>query len=100
MVTPYLVPGPRNGVAPNDIYVRRFWVAAIGPAAVADLLRLVAAARRNRSIPCPIHLAVLLSEGLATRVGASIGVPETIPRLDLANRRRLAPALRRELAEG
>ncbi|MFV1963285.1 MAG: hypothetical protein ACC658_15815, partial [Acidimicrobiia bacterium] len=29
---------------PSDPYVRRFWVAAIGPSAVAELLRLVRAA--------------------------------------------------------
>ncbi len=97
-VRPFLVPGPVDGVAPDDEYVRRYWVAAIGASAVADLLRLVAAAKHRREVRRPIHLPVLLSEGLAISAGRSVLVSDPIPRLGVRARRRIPGALRLELA--
>ena len=94
---PVLVPGPSDGVRPDDEYVRRYWVAVVGPTAVADLLRLIAAARHRNALPRPTHLSTLLVEGLAWTVGGRIIVPTTIPRIGPRSRRRLPPALRREL---
>lgn len=80
-------------------YVRRFWTAALGPGAVADLLRLAAAARRGRSLRRPEHLPVLVAAGL---VGAADRrrpvVMLTVPRVPAPLLRRMPPALVREHA--
>ena len=94
---PVLIPGPCDGVAPDDEYVRRYWVAVVGPTAVADLLRLIAAARRREALPRPTHLSTLLAEGLAWSVCGRIIVPTTIPRIGARSLRRLPLPLRREL---
>jgi hypothetical protein len=44
--------------------VRRFWTAVVGPSAVADLLRLIAAADMTTSIPLPRRTPLLLTAGL------------------------------------
>ncbi|HHC07652.1 MAG TPA: hypothetical protein ENK55_02915 [Actinobacteria bacterium] len=98
VVTPVLLPDPRPGYRLDDPYVRRFWVAALGPGAVADLLRLAAAARRGRSLLRPVHLPLLLEHDLARRIGGRIGVRPTVPPLAEHHLRRLHPALRREHA--
>ncbi|HZD22439.1 MAG TPA: hypothetical protein VE569_03430 [Acidimicrobiia bacterium] len=41
------------GVEPSDPYVRRFWVAALGPGAVAELLRLISAAGKGEEVRLP-----------------------------------------------
>ena len=79
-------------------YVRRFWTAVIGPGAVADLLRLAVAARRDRSLPRPIYLPVLIRENLARQDAGTVYVRPTVPPLAADQVRRLAPALRREHA--
>ena len=79
-------------------YVRRFWTAVIGPGAVADLLRLAVAARRDRSLPKPIYLPVLIRENLARQDAGTVYVRPTVPPLAADQVRRLAPALRREHA--
>ncbi len=89
-----------HGYQPTDPYIRRYWVAAIGPGAVADLLRLAAAAQRGRSLPVPTHLDVLLREGLVARMGDVIGIPTTFPQLPLRLRGRLPPRLVGELVAG
>ena len=94
--TPTPLPGG-DGFRPTDPYVRRYWVAAIGPGAVADLLRLAAAAQSGRSLPMPIHLPVLLREGLVRRSGDTVGVAVTIPPLPRTLAERLPTRLRREL---
>ena len=88
MVTVRRVPGPADGVDPSDAYVRRFWVAALGPAAVTDLLRLSAAARRDLAIPLPLSLPVLLSEGLVAWLDGQLAVPHPLPRVPNARLRR------------
>jgi len=95
-IRPRLAAGEFPGHAPDDPGVRRFWTAIVGPGAVADLLRLTAAARTGRQIRRPVHLPVLLREGLAHRNGADILVFAEIPPLAAVHRRRLRPALRVE----
>jgi len=82
------------GYPVDDPYLR-FWIAVIGPGAAADLLRLATAARRGRSLLRPVHLAVLVHEGLVRAVGTRVEVRTTIPPLDVDQVRRLAPHLRR-----
>jgi hypothetical protein len=72
-------------------------VAAIGPSAVADLLRLAVAARRGRALPRPLHLPTLARHDLVrTERGGRILVRSTIPPLPATHARRLPPALREE----
>jgi hypothetical protein len=96
-VRPAIVP-IENGFQPEDAYVRRYWVASIGPGAVEDLLRLVTAGRRNLEIAEPLFLSTLLTEGLAAVHGDQILVPDPIPGLGQWARGRLAPGLRAEHA--
>jgi len=84
------------GHAPADPAVRRFWTAVIGPGAVADLLRLIAAAHGQRRLREPIHLALLAAEGLVVRDGDLVLVRPRIPFLTDRHRRRLRPNLRAE----
>ena len=98
---PYVHPrlAPVNGHpghAPDDPIVRRYWSALVGPGAVADLLRLTAAARQGRRLRRPLHLSSLLREGLVHRDGQGIVVPQHVPRLDEGQQRRLHPSLRAE----
>ncbi|MCB2223054.1 MAG: hypothetical protein KQH83_02675 [Actinobacteria bacterium] len=95
-IRPRLLHTGRAGHAPDDPAVRRFWVALVGPGAVADLLRLTAAARTGRQIRRPVHLAVLLREGLAEREGDDILVHPRVPTLLPCHLRRLRPSLRAE----
>ena len=96
-IHPRLTPadGP-TGHAPDDPMVRRYWSALVGPGAVADLLRLTAAARRGRRLRRPLHLSSLLREGLVHRDGEAILVPDRIALLDDGQQRRLHPSLRAE----
>lgn len=95
LVSPLLAPGGA-GIDPTDAYVRRFWVATIGAAAVADLLRLGAAARAGRALPLPLHLHVLLAVGLARVESGRLIVPERIPAVPNHLCRRMPPWLRLE----
>ena len=83
------------GFAMTHAYVRQFWVAAIGPGAVADLLRLAAAAQSGRSLRKPIHLPSLLTEGLVSHAGGTLYVPKSIPRVPPRLVKSMPPALRR-----
>ena len=82
----------------TDAYVRRFWTAVIGPGAVADLLRLAAAAERGRSLLRPVHLATLLQHGLIAEVGGRIVVAPVVPSLPRSLVSCLPAGLRREHA--
>lgn len=86
------------GYSPAHAYPRRYWTAIIGAAAVADLLRLTAAALRRGVIPRPIHLDVLAREGLVRAEAGVLWVRPTIPPLSAIHARRLPPALRLEHA--
>lgn len=95
-----LTPRPMHighGYLTTSRYVRRYWVAAIGPGAVADLLRLAAAAHSGRSLPRPERLTSLLRNGLVVRDGDEIAVPDRVPPLPARLVRRLPTNLRREL---
>ena len=89
-------PGLAEGHHPTDAAVRRYWTALLGPGAVADLLRLVAAAGKGRRIREPLHLAVLAAEGLVHRAPGLVLVAPLIPHLDETHIARLRPALRAE----
>jgi len=95
-IRPRLLHTGRQGHAPEDPIVRRFWTALVGPGAVADLLRLTAAAHSGRTIRRPVHLPVLLREGLIERAGDEILVHPRIPTMAPSHLRRLRPGLRSE----
>jgi hypothetical protein len=76
--------------------VRRFWTAIVGPGAVADLLRLIAATRSGRRLREPLHLGTLAAEGLIEREGQIVLVRPRVPYLGASQLRRLRPALRAE----
>ena len=98
-VRPWITPRPTKatgpGFAPHSPYVRRFWTAAIGPTAVADLLRLIAAAGTATPIPLPRRTPLLLTTGLIERDGDVLLVPDWIPVLPEHIVRRLPPRLKR-----
>ncbi|MFQ5553975.1 MAG: hypothetical protein ACE5GC_01230 [Acidimicrobiia bacterium] len=90
-------PGAGARFAVTHPYVRRFWTAAIGPGAVADLLRLATAAQRGRSLRRPVHLGRLMTLGLVAAPGGRLLVSTTIPPLPVAlAARRLTPDLARQ----
>jgi hypothetical protein len=95
-ILPRLTSAADPGHPPDDPAVRRFWTAVVGPGAVADLLRLTAAAHAGRRIRRPVHLPLLLREGLAHRRGPTIMVHPNVPALAPTHRLRLSPALRVE----
>ncbi|MDK1019034.1 MAG: hypothetical protein QGD89_06505 [Actinomycetota bacterium] len=99
-IAPRIETGTSEGVAATHAYVRRYWIPIIGPGAVADLLRLTAAAQSGRSLPEPIHLSSLLRLGLARRDRDTVVVPSTVRPLDRTLVRRLPPSLRRTHAAG
>jgi len=68
----------------------------VGPGAVADLLRLTAAAHHERTIRRPVHLPVLLKEGLVERDGDEILVHPRVPTMAPCHLHRLRPSLRAE----
>jgi hypothetical protein len=78
-------------------YVRRYWTPILGPGAVADLLRLATAAVRGRSLPRPLHLGELARVGFVHGTGSHLLVRTHVPAVPRVLRRRLPPALRREL---
>ena len=84
------------GHAPQDPAVRRFWTAVVGPGAVADLLRLIAASYTGRHLREPLHLGVLAAEGLIVRAGAVVRVRPRVPHLRERHLRLLHPTLRGE----
>ena len=95
-LTPSIWDDGSPGIPPDAAYVRRFWTAVIGPTAVAELLRLVTAARKKTSVPCPIRLSQLAAEGLVSLQPGQVHVRATIPPLGPDQTRRLPPALRAE----
>lgn len=94
-VTPVLAPTDLPGYSPTHTYVRRFWIAVLGPGAVADLLRLTAAAQNGRSLKEPVHLPALVRLGLVRWEDGSISVPDRVPPVPDVLVRRFPPALRR-----
>lgn len=77
--------------------MRRHWVALIGPSAVADLMRLVTAARRGTTVPEPFGLATLLRWDLVRWEAGHLCVLSPIPRVPPQALRRLAHHTRTRL---
>jgi hypothetical protein len=86
--------GVPPGLDATHAYVRRYWIPIIGPGAVADLLRLTAAAHSGRSLPEPVHLPSLLRARLVRRDADTLFVPDTVRPLDGTLVKRLPPSLR------
>jgi hypothetical protein len=87
------------GVEVADPYVRKFWVAALGPGAVAELLRLVSAAGKGEDVRLPRHLPQLLRAGLVRIVEGTLAVEERIPHVPAEMRWRFPPDLAAQHAE-
>ena len=68
-------------------------MAALGPGAVAELLRLVSAAGKGEEVRLPRHLPQLLKAGLVTVVDGTLGVRERIPPVPPEMRWRFPPDL-------
>ncbi|MEA3502965.1 MAG: hypothetical protein U9R47_09350, partial [Actinomycetota bacterium] len=77
-------------------YVRKFWTAAIGPGAVADLMRLAVAAQRGRSLLLPTSISLLSREGLVSWSRGRLLTGVSIPPLPGRHIRQMTPSLRRE----
>lgn len=97
MIFPLLVRGPSDGVNHDDDYVRRYWVAALGAAAVADLLRLSRAAHQQAGILRPVHLPMLVAERLVAWHRARLVVPDPLPRLGPIQIRRISQSRHRRI---
>lgn len=98
MLRPVLAAGPEDGVEVDDPYVRQKWVAVLGPSAVADLMRLVTAARRRRELAEPLHLATLLRWDLVRWECGDLRVLAPIPRVPDRDRRRFGHHTRLRLS--
>jgi hypothetical protein len=85
-----------SGFSPEDPYVRRYWVAAIGAGAVADLLRLIRAGRDADCVPLPRWLPVLMSADLVRVDEGNLVVPDRLPEVPARYRRRFSPGLREQ----
>lgn len=99
LVAPLLFDRNADGHDPDDPVARRFWCAVVGPGAVADLLRLTAAARTGRRIREPLRLALLAREGLVIRQGDVVLVRPRIPFLGTRHLRMIHPTLRAQYRE-
>jgi hypothetical protein len=95
-ITPELWDDGLAGMNPDSPYVRRFWTAVIGPTAVAELLRLTTAARRQVSVRRPLRLPQLVAEGLVALESDRVLVRATVPFLGPRQLQRLRPSLRAE----
>lgn len=82
-----------DGFEPGDPYVRRYWVAAIGAGAVAELMRLVKAAEAGEWLPLPRWLPVLMRNDLVKIVHGQMVVASLIPIVPPILRRRFPPGL-------
>jgi hypothetical protein len=76
--------------------VRRFWVAAIGPGAVAELLRLMRAAEKREEVRLPRYLPLLLRAGLVRARPEGLVVLDLLPIVPIELRWRFPPGLSAE----
>ncbi len=81
---------------PTDAYVRRFWVAAIGSAAVAELLRLVRAAEKGEGVRLPRYLPTLMRADLVRVEDGWLIVVDRVPEVPRTMRWRFPPSLAAE----
>lgn len=80
----------------SDPYVRRFWVAAIGPDAVAELLRIIRAGEKGESVRLPRNLPALLRTGLLKASSEGLIASSRLPIVPRELRWRFTPALNSE----
>ena len=92
-MVPVRLSADRGRFEPSDPYVRRFWVAAIGANAVAELLRLVRSAEKGEDVRLPRTLPLLLKTGLAEVEQGSLVVGARMPLVPLELRWRFSPHL-------
>ncbi|MCL1693624.1 MAG: hypothetical protein M3096_08075 [Actinomycetia bacterium] len=95
-IRPVVWDGTPSGFPSHHPYVRKFWTAAIGSGAVADLMRLAVAAQRGRSLPIPTNLSLLSREGLVSWSRGRLLTGASVPPLSNRHLRQMTPALRRE----
>jgi hypothetical protein len=74
-------------------YIRRFWVAALGSGAIAELLRLVRAAEKGEEVRLPRYLPQLLRANLVSVTSNAIRVGNTFPAVPRELRWRFPPSL-------
>ena len=103
-IRPLITPQPWPQTIPNPYpathpYVRTYWRAALGPGAIADLLRLATAAQRNRSLALPTTLATLAKADLIRLTATTLQVKITIPPLPARYHYTLTPHLRHQLTQ-
>lgn len=89
-----------DGYSPDDPYVRRFWVAAIGAGAVGELLRLIRAGQNGVAVPLPRWLPSLLRAELVAVRDGELVVASRVPLVPATMRRRFAPGLRDQHRRG
>lgn len=87
------------GLEASDPYIRKFWVAALGPGAVAELLRLISAAGKGEEVRLPRHLPQLLRAGLVRILEGNIAVQQRIPIVPVEMRWRFPPDLAAQHAD-
>ncbi|MEX1135039.1 MAG: hypothetical protein WED83_09370 [Acidimicrobiia bacterium] len=92
-VVPVRLESSRATFRPTDPYVRRFWVAAIGSAAVAELLRLVRAAEKGEGVRLPRYLPSLIRTGLVKAESGGLVVLDHVPQVPKSLRWRFPPSL-------
>lgn len=74
-------------------YIRRFWVAALGSGAIAELLRLVRAAEKGEEVRLPRYLPQLLRADLVSVTSSAIRVGNRFPVVPRELRWRFPPSL-------
>lgn len=82
--------------SPSDPYVRRFWVAAMGPGAIAELLRLISAAGKGEDVRLPRYLPHLLRAHLVEIDDGVLTVETTLPAVPAEMRWRFPPHIAAE----
>jgi hypothetical protein len=80
----------------GDPYVRRFWVAAIGPSAVAEVMRVTRAAEKGEDVRLPRHLPMFLRLGFVRVSDGCLIVPSKLPVVPPELRWRFPPGLAAE----
>ena len=94
MITPRIWPEHLPyGISPSHPYVLTYWTAALGSPTLAELLRLIVAAKRGREVLHPMHLSVLCEEGLVHFFDRSIWVRPLLPPLGRRQISRLDPRI-------
>ena len=71
-------------------------MAAIGPSAVAELLRLVQAGLKGEDVRLPRYLPALIKAGLVSIDGDALAVVDRIPEVPIELRWRFPPSLAAE----